>query len=89
MLTLKIARNEQATAATATTSEDLPMHPDDEPTPAAPEQLEVLEELIARARAKGLHTGVRDDELQDLDADAAAELIEQLRQGLGDPPPKP
>ena len=65
------------------------MQPEDDPTPAAPEQIEVLEDLIARARTNGLHTGVRDDELQDLDADEAAELIEQLRQELGDQPAKP
>jgi hypothetical protein len=35
-------------------------------------------------RASAIHTGIRDDELQDLDRVAAGELIEQLRRRLGE-----
>lgn len=57
---------------------------EDKPAPAEQEQIELLEKLVARARAKGIHTGIRDDELQDLSEDQAAELIEQLSSRLGE-----
>jgi hypothetical protein len=56
----------------------------DEPLPATPEQIEELERLIARARAAGVRTGIRSDEIQDLTVSNAADLIEQLRERLGD-----
>lgn len=61
------------------------MHASDERTAEAQrEQVEILEDLVRRARAKGIHTGIRNDEIQDLTQVQAAELIEQLRQTLGD-----
>jgi len=50
---------------------------------ADPEQIELLVSLIDQARAKGVRTGVRNDELEDLDQAQAADLIEQLQLRLG------
>jgi hypothetical protein len=60
------------------------MQSDEDNATADPEQIEILEGLIARMRASAIHTGIRDDELQDLDRVAAGELIEQLRRRLGE-----
>lgn len=56
----------------------------DEPQAATPEQIEELDRLVARARALGIRTGVRSDEIQDLTEADAADLIEQLRERLGE-----
>jgi hypothetical protein len=60
------------------------MRPKDETEAAGLEQIQVLEELISRARERGVHTGIRNDELEDLSQSEAAELIEQLRRRLGE-----
>lgn len=61
------------------------MRTDDGASPGAdPQQIEEIERLIARARATGVRTGLRNDELQDLSEREAAELIEQLRERLGE-----
>lgn len=56
----------------------------DDPPAATPEQIEELDRLVARARALGIRTGVRSDEIQDLTEADAADLIEQLRERLGE-----
>ncbi|MFO0827328.1 MAG: hypothetical protein U0572_04190 [Phycisphaerales bacterium] len=60
------------------------MEHDDDRLRAEPEQLEVLAQLVARARSLGLHTGLRNDEVHELGQDEVCDLIEQLRQRLGD-----
>ena len=61
------------------------MPPNEEGTePAGEEQIELLEDLIKRARARGIRTGIRNDELEDLGQVQAAELIEQLQLRLGE-----
>jgi hypothetical protein len=60
------------------------MEADDRPDQADDAQLELLESLIARARAQGIRTGARSEELHELDRDSATELIEQLQRRLGD-----
>jgi hypothetical protein len=60
------------------------MDPDQETTELNAEDLALLEGLVRRARALGISTGVRDEELKDLDRDAAADLIEQLQLRLGE-----
>lgn len=60
------------------------MESEQRPAPADPDQVEQLTELVRRARAQGVQTGIRDDEVQDLDEAGAAELIEQLRRRLGE-----
>jgi hypothetical protein len=59
------------------------MNPDDRAASATEEQMKLLDQLVRQARAKGVRTGVRDDELQDLDQEQAAELIDQLQRRLG------
>jgi hypothetical protein len=61
------------------------MKPDD--IGAAPpdrETVELLEELVARARARGIRTGIRNDEIPDLEQEEARDLIEQLQRRLGE-----
>ncbi|TVQ34503.1 MAG: hypothetical protein EA376_00085 [Phycisphaeraceae bacterium] len=60
----------------------MPQNDNDTPQ-AGPEQIELLASLIDQARAKGVRTGVRNDELEDLDEAQASELIEQLQIRLG------
>lgn len=60
------------------------MNHDETPIPADPEQIEILEALVQRARARGIRTGIRNDEITDLDQAQAADLIEQLRRRLGE-----
>jgi hypothetical protein len=60
------------------------MNHDETPIPADPEQIEILEALVQRARARGIGTGIRNDEIADLDQAQAADLIEQLRRRLGE-----
>lgn len=52
--------------------------------PADAEQIAMLEDLLKRARDKGIKTGVHNDELEDMDHAAAADLIDQLRRRLGE-----
>jgi hypothetical protein len=61
------------------------MDPSDDRLTSAPEdQIELLTQLVERARARGIRTGVPNDEIKDLDQDGAAELIEQLQRRLGE-----
>lgn len=48
------------------------------------DQLTLLTDLVGRARARGIHTGVRTDELHDLNQEDARDLIEQLQRRLGE-----
>lgn len=63
------------------------MERDEGSAQADQEQIELLESLVARAREQGIRTGIRDDEMEDLDQAQAAELIEQLRVRLGEASP--
>lgn len=60
------------------------MNTNERAAPASEEQVEQLEDLVRRARARGIGTGVRNDEIPDLDQLEASELIEQLRRRLGE-----
>jgi hypothetical protein len=59
------------------------MQADRNTTPADQKQIELLEELVGRARTEGIRTGIRNDEIEDLTQAEAAELIEQLQRRLG------